>query len=159
MTIGTSSHGTGHSSGITTTTVATVKSSTGDTRELYVLLDTGCSSTILSNNYLNNVKNIKKSKSHYSTAGGPYKTSSSATLTFKLPEFSMSKDITWQVDMDSGKLEELGYDMIIGRDLLQALKVVIDFEYQVIRWDDVSIPMNRTKLAKNKVKNYMLFFN
>ena len=50
--------------------------------------------------------------------------------------------------MDSGKLEELGYDMIIGKDLLQALKVIIDFEYQVIRWDDVSIPMNRTKLTK-----------
>ena len=26
--------------------------------------------------------------------------------------------------MDSGKLEELGFDMIIGRDLLQALKVI-----------------------------------
>lgn len=94
MTIGTSSHRTGHSSGITTTTVATVKTSTGDTREIYVLLDTGCSSTILSNKYLNNVKNIKKSKSNYSTAGGPYQTSSSATMTFKLPEFSMSKEIT-----------------------------------------------------------------
>ena len=52
-----------------------------------------------------------------------------ATMTFQLPEFSTSKDITWQVDMDSGKLEELGYDMIIGRDLLQALKVIIDFEF------------------------------
>ena len=40
--------------------------------------------------------------------------------------------------MDNGKLEELSYDMIIGRDLLQALKVIIDFEYQVIRWDDVN---------------------
>ena len=44
--------GTGHSSGITTTTVATVKDSTGNTRELYILLDTGCSSTMLSDNYL-----------------------------------------------------------------------------------------------------------
>ena len=52
--------------------------------------------------------------------------------------------------MDSDKLEELGYDMIIGMDLLQFLKVVIDFEYQVIKWDDVRIPMNRTKLSKNK---------
>ena len=60
----------------------------------------------------------------------PCQTSSSAIMTFKLPEFSMSKEITWKVDMDSGKLEELGYDMIIGRDLLQDLKVVIDFEYQ-----------------------------
>ena len=60
--------------------------------------------------------------------------------------------------MDSGKLEELGYDMIIGRDLLQALKVIIDFEYQVIRWDDVSIPMNRTKLSKNNRKELYAIF-
>ena len=107
MTVGTESHSTGHSSGITTTTVAAVKDSTGNTRELYVLLDTGYSSSILSDNYLNFVKNIKKSKSHYSTAGGPYKTNTRmATMTFKLPEFSTSKDITWQVDMDSGRSEE-----------------------------------------------------
>ena len=37
MTEGTESHSTGHSSGITTTTVAAVKDSTGNTRELYVL--------------------------------------------------------------------------------------------------------------------------
>ena len=43
MTVGTESHTTGHSSGMTTTTVAAVKDSTGNTRELYVLLDTGCS--------------------------------------------------------------------------------------------------------------------
>ena len=68
----------------------------------------------------------------------PYKTSRITTLTTKWPEFSTSKDITWQVDMDSGKFEELVYDMIIGRDLLQALEVVIDFEYQVIKWDNIS---------------------
>ena len=49
--------------------------------------------------------------------------------------------------MDSARLEELSHDMIIGRDLLQALKVVINFEYKVSKWDDVSIPMNRTKLS------------
>ena len=54
--------------------------------------------------------------------------------------------------MDSRKLEELDYDMIIGRDLLQALKAIIDFESQAIEWDDVSISMNRTKLSKNKRK-------
>ena len=60
--------------------------------------------------------------------------------------------------MGSGKLEELDYDMIIGRDLLQALKVIIDFKYQVIRWDDVSIPMNRTKLTKKKRKELYAIF-
>ncbi len=63
MFIGTISHCTSHSSGIATTMVAAVKTSTGDTKELYLFLDTGCSSTILSNNYLKNVENIQKSKS------------------------------------------------------------------------------------------------
>ena len=62
MTMGTVSHSTSHSSGINTTMVAAVKDSTGNTRELYILLDTGCCSSILSDNYLNYVKNIKKSK-------------------------------------------------------------------------------------------------
>ena len=47
MTIGTRSYSTICSSGITTTTVATVRDSTDNTRKLYILLDTGCSSSIL----------------------------------------------------------------------------------------------------------------
>ena len=53
--INTKSHSTSHNSGINTTIVATVRDSTGNARELYVLLDTGCSSSILSDNYLNNI--------------------------------------------------------------------------------------------------------
>ena len=46
------------------------------------------------------------------------------TLTFKLPEFSTFKDIIdWQVDIYSRYPEELSYDMVIGRDQLQALQV------------------------------------
>ena len=124
MTIGTRSYSTICSSGITTTTVATVRDSTDNTRKLYILLDTGCSNSILSDNYLKNIKkilkNIKKSKSH-STAGAPLKTSRIDTLTFKLSEFSTSKNITWQVDMDSGKFEELCCDMFIGRTCYMSL--------------------------------------
>ena len=101
------------------------------------------------------VKNINNFKSHYSTACGPYETSrivSLYTLTFKLLEVSTSKDIIWKVDTDSGKLEELVYGIIIGRNLLQALNVVIDFEYLVIKWDGVSISTNGTRLSKNKIK-------
>ena len=64
MTIGTESHSTGHSGGITTTTVAAVKDSTGNTRELYILLDTGCSSSILSDDSNeSSVTSIKSSNS------------------------------------------------------------------------------------------------
>ena len=60
--------------------------------------------------------------------------------------------------MDSRKLEGLCYDMIIVRDLQQILKAVIDFGYEVIKWDDVSIPMNRTKLSKNNRKELYAIF-
>ena len=62
------------------------------------------------------------------------------------------------MDIDQGKLEELGYDMIIGRDLLQALKMTIDFEYQVLKWEGTSIPMNKTKLAKVRKKDLNAIF-
>ena len=114
--------------------MGTTKTSTGKSKKMYILLDTGSSNTILSDKYLGQVTSIKKSKSEYATAGGLYTTSKQGTLKFKLPEFSNARDITWSMDMDNGKLEELGYDMIIGRDLLLSLGMIIDFKYSVIRW-------------------------
>ena len=133
---------------MTTTTLGTIKGNQETTENIYILLDTGCSNTIISKNYLNLCKSVKKSKSRYSTAVGEYKTSIHGTVKFKLPEFSNSKEITW--DMDIGDLGVLEYDMIIGRDLLKSLGMIIDFKHGVLRWDDVTIPMNRTK---NKNKN------
>ena len=133
---------------MTTTTLGTIKGNQETTKNIYILLDTGCSNTIISKNYLNLCKSVKKSKSRYSTAVGEYKTSIHGTVKFKLPEFSNSKEITW--DMDIGDLGVLEYDMIIGRDLLKSLGMIIDFKHGVLRWDDVTIPMNRTK---NKNKN------
>ena len=60
--------------------------------------------------------------------------------------------------MDSVKLEEVGYNIIIGRDLQQALNVVIYFDYSFIKWDDVSITMDRTKLYKSKIKELHTVF-
>ena len=58
-----------HSSVITATKFAIVKEITDNRRELYILLDKGCSTSILSDNYLNYFKNIKSSKFHYNTEG------------------------------------------------------------------------------------------
>ena len=55
--------------------------------------------------------------------------------------------------MDAGSLTELGYDMIIGQDLLKVLKVIISFEHEVIKWEDSQIPMNTIKLAGKKRKS------
>ncbi len=47
--------------------------------------------------------------------------------------------------MGNGKLEELGYGMIIARDFLFLLGIIIDFKYSVICWGENEIPMNRAK--------------
>ena len=54
----------GSCSGRTTTTLATLKGATGETRKLYVLLDNGSSNSILSDKYLFYVISVNKSKSH-----------------------------------------------------------------------------------------------
>ena len=56
------------------------------------------------------------------------------------------------IELCNRKLEELGYGMIIGKDLLLSIGMIIDFEYSVIRWGENNIPMNRTKLARNDRK-------
>ena len=62
------------------------------------------------------------------------------------------------MDIDKGNFEELGCGMIIGGDLLQALKNTIDFEHQVIKWEGTSVPMNKTKLAKGWKKDLQAIF-
>ena len=48
--------------------------------------------------------------------------------------------------------------MIIGRDLFQALKMTIDFEYQVIKWEGTSVSLYKTKLAKSRKKDLHSIF-
>ena len=49
------SHGGVYQGSVTTTTLATIRTGTGQVKKLYVLLDTGSSNTILSNNYLEHI--------------------------------------------------------------------------------------------------------
>ena len=42
--------------------------------------------------------------------------------------------------------------MIVGRDLMLALGMIIDFKYQVTRWDNIGISMNR-KITNKKELN------
>ena len=77
----------------------------------------------------------KKCKKTYNSAGGTLSTDSVGTLEFKLPGFSTSKKIMWDnFIIDNGELGKLEYDMIVGRDLMLALGMVIDFKYQVTLW-------------------------
>lgn len=108
-----------------------------------VLVDTGCSKTIVHKRVLNDLdlkaKRVKKERI-WKTNGGNFITRYEVPVTFKLPEFAPSKAITWTMAVDESPLDRK-YDMIIGRDLQQALGLDILWSSGQLRWEDHIIPM------------------
>ena len=61
---------------------------------------------------------------------------------FNLPEFFESKVVQSFVHIFDQKLS---YDMIIGRDVMSALGIKIDFENHLVWWKEAHLPMRDTK--------------
>ncbi len=113
-----------------------------------VLIDTGCSHSLISILYCH--KLISQREKKYSTGNGILTTKSEAKIHFSLPEFSDKKIITWKFSV--AEQDNLGYDIIIGRDLLLELKMNISFERKVVSWEGIDIPMRDF----NKLKKWTL---
>jgi hypothetical protein len=61
-------------------------------------------------------------------------------LLFTLPEFTPSREISWEISVYETE-QQSHYDMVIGRDLQLSLKLEILFATKQFRWDGLSIPM------------------
>jgi hypothetical protein len=75
----------------------------------------------------------------WNTAAGTISTNEKCKALFSLPEFSSTKVIEWE--MHVGTLENTPYDMIIGNDLLECLKIDLKYSTSTITWDGIEIPM------------------
>lgn len=75
---------------------------------------------------------------NWKTAVGNFTTVGKTKIQFKLPELSESRIIEHTVHLTT---TESKYDMIISRDILQALGLNSNFKEMAIEWDDVSVPM------------------
>ena len=115
---------------------------------LKVLLDTGCCTSIAKEKHCQNKKRNKVS--NYATGGGALKTKYESEIHFALPEFSDKKIIKWNFNITSS--DDLGYDMIIGRDILMTLGINFSFVNKTVEWEGISIPMRDF----NKIKKYKL---
>lgn len=77
----------------TPVTIANIKGSKKDRKNKYesvsVLIDTGCSDSIIHSKYSST--KIKENKKEYSTGGGVLKTEYETKIHFTLPEFSGKK--------------------------------------------------------------------
>ena len=110
-----------------------------NSKEIRILFDSGSSQTHVKRSFVKNLRLRNENVATWNTAAGPIKTSERCVVHFSLPEFSPTRTIAW--DMHVGTLDNVQYDMIIGNDLLQSLKIDIKYSTSTIEWDDIEIPM------------------
>ena len=101
---------------------------------LRVLIDTGSSHSLL--NIIYSSKNKRKeSKKRYSTGSGTLKTKYESVEQLMLPKFSDKKNITWHFSLFENN--EVGYDVVIGRDLMLELGMEISFVKKTVAWEGI----------------------
>ena len=63
-------------------------------------------------------------------------------VTFWIAELSYRNIINHQINVKNNKQESgMGYDMIIGRDLMVQLVLTADFKHQILQWDGATVLM------------------
>ena len=121
----------------------------GNGRPMQALLDTGCSKSIILEEFLSKKQRAsmdRSKKTQYLVYGGTFETSAAASVGFRLPEFELNKDITIErkFDVDSTNCSNRSrYDMIIGSNILWQTGMNIMYEFEELRWLDDKIPMKR----------------
>ena len=129
------------------------KNRTITNESLKVLIDTGCSHSIIAERFCNN--KMKTNKNTYSTGSGSLTTKYSSEVHFTLQEFSDKKIINWEFNVVDSK--NLGYDMILGRDIMLQLKMDVSFAQKSVSWEGISIPMrDYNRLRQYKLSKYEL---
>ena len=95
---------------------------------LLILIDSGASHSMAKASLVHRYKHsfFKKEKSSYKTAAGTFESKHSMKLVFTLDEFGRSTKLSHTFDLDESE-DGIGYDMIIGRDLLNKLNIDVRF--------------------------------
>jgi hypothetical protein len=104
------------------------------------LLDSGASATIITKEHVKKLRLNKSSSTTWTTKAGDFTTRSTCKIKFSLPEFYENRIVEWTTHVDDS-VGPHKYDMIIGRDLLDALGLDMSFRDQTITWDGATVPM------------------
>ena len=126
-------------------------------KPLHVLFDSGSDGSFINQKWTvfgNNIKMVKPTT--WLTGSGAINTKRECNLKFKLDEFSTSREVEWNFHVDETEMskDSLGFDMIIGLDLLCDLGLIINCEEKVVEWQDLKIPMT-TSVSKSENKKQL----
>ena len=133
---------------LTTTVNACLKQNENSTSDkkivktIKVLIDTGCSKTIVKRSVLTDYtfqQNKRTKETVWVTNAGTFKTSNECDVTFTLPLFTSSREIEASVAVDDSNRGP--YHMILGRDLQKQLGLDILWSSGQISWDGITVPM------------------
>jgi hypothetical protein len=106
--------------------------------------------------------NVEKQKkpTKWDTATGVLLTKGKAFIeTFSLPQFTKKRQVSSTFHLFE-KREDDKYDIILGRDFLQAIGLVIDYSASQFTWDNISIAMVPSGYwTKEKIKSIAKTWN
>jgi len=110
---------------------------------LFLLFDSRASESFVREKYVKQLQHkFVKCSDDYEIAGSTFTVTKELKLRFSLPKFGSSKIITSKFKIDSSTDNHgIGYDMIIGRDILSILGIDISFTDKTVTWDHVTVPM------------------
>ena len=110
-------------------------------KKITILLDSGASGSIISSQIVHNFKMKTGQPCKWNTMAGSFMTKHDCLINFTLPELNPTARVKYMVHVTK---QISKYDMIIGRDILQELGIVLDFEESRIKWKDYFTPMKST---------------
>ena len=118
-------------------------------RRLRILLDSGCGDTIINKNVVSQLEQNSSTKSNWATKTGSFSTNKTCKVVFTMPAFHKHKEITWSAHVDESDQQHSRYDMIIGRDMMFALGIDINFSTCSMLWDNAEVPMQEPQWLDN----------
>src|SRR5687768_9510844 len=92
-------------------------------KRLKILFDTGCGVTLIHHSLVGKLALQMDRPSNWSTKAVSFRTTKTAKLIFTLPVFHVGRNISLTAFVDENDKLSSRYDMIIGRDLLEELRM------------------------------------
>ena len=86
------------------------------------------------------------------TGAGKLETKRDYEIKLKLNEFSTSKEVLWKFHVDETELSDklLGYDIIMGLDIMTELSIISNYKEQTVEWEEAKIAMTTDKTNLNR---------
>ena len=121
---------------------------TDNQKPVKILLDSGSSGSIVSKKHVKHLKCARTGPQKWTTKAGNFQTKRTAMVSFILPELHQDKTLTWEFHIDES--QSTHYDLLVGRDLLNAVGIDLLFSSKEIAWQGSTVAMKDPLEFKNQ---------